>query len=237
MLKAVAINGSPRKDKGNTAMILAAVIQGMRGAGADVEVFYTKNLKLKPCIGEMKCWWETPGDCHIKDGMQQVYPKLREADILILATPVYIPLPGEMQIFINRLCPLVIPLLETREGRTRARLRDNVKLRKVLLVSTGGWWEKENLDTVVRIAKELAEDMSVEFTGAVLRPHAFLMKKKGELTEDGQSVLDAARKAGHELVKDGRPDEATLETISRPLISREELLKRYNAAVQQITRK
>lgn len=232
-MKAVAINGSPRKDKGNTAMILAAVIQGMTDAGAEVEVFYTKNLKLKPCTGEMKCWWETPGECYIEDGMQQVYPKLREADILILASPVYVPLPGEMQIFINRLVPLVIPLLETRAGRTRARLREGVKIQKILLVSTGGWWEKENLDTVLRIAKELAEDMSVEFAGAILRPHAFLMKKKGELTEDGQVVLDAARKAGHEIIKDGRPTEETLAAISRPLITQEELRQMYNTAVQQ----
>ena len=133
-MKAVAINVSPRKDKGNTGMILAAFIQVMTAAGAEVEVFYTKDLKLKPCTGEMKCWWETPGECYIKDGMQQVYPKLREADIIILASPVYVPLPGEMQIFINRLVPLVIPLLETRAGRTRARLREGVKIQKILLI-------------------------------------------------------------------------------------------------------
>lgn len=236
-MKAIAINGSPRKDRGNTAMILNAFTQGMKDAGAEVEVIYTKNLKPKLCTGELQCWWKTPGECYIKDDMQKVYPKLRKSDILILATPVYIPLPGEMQIFINRLCPLAIPLLETRGGRTRARLRDDVKIHKILLVSTGGWWERENLDTVVRIAKELAEDMSVEFSGAILRPHAFMMKKKGELTTDGQAVLDAAKKAGHELVKDGRPSEEILAAISRPLISQEELLQKYNAAIQQIAAK
>lgn len=160
--------------------------------------------------------------------MQLLYPKLREADILILATPVYIPLPGEMQNFINRLCPLIEPFLETREGRTQARFHKHVKIRKIVLVSTGGWWEKANFETVVRITEELAKDASVEFVGAVLRPHAFLMKEKGRLTKDGEAVLNAVKRAGYELVKEGKMNKEILETISRPLISEEELRCRYN---------
>ena len=81
--------------------------------------------------------------------------------------PVYIPLPGAMQNVINRLCPLIEPRLEFRQGRTRARFRDDVNIRKIVLVSTGGWWEKENFDTVVRIVEELAEAASVEFGGSI----------------------------------------------------------------------
>lgn len=233
MIKAIAINGSPRKDKGNTAMILGPFIEGMTDAGAEVNIHYTKNLTLKPCTGEFQCWWETPGECYIKDDMQKLYLRLKEADVLILATPVYAPLPGEIQIVINRLVPLILPVLETREGRTRARVRDGVKIRKVVLVGTGGWWEKENLDTVVRIAKELAEVMSIEFAGAVLRPHAFLMKKKGELTKDGESIVEAVKQAGYDFVKGGQLGEEILDAISRPLIAQEELLKKYNAAVRK----
>ena len=229
MNKTVAINGSPRMEKGNTAMILTPFIQGMMDAGSDVELFYASRLKVKPCAcGEMYCWYKRPGECCIKDDMQLLYPKLKEADILILATPVYIPLPGEMQNIINRLCPLVKPLLEARAGRTRARFHEDVEIQKIVLVSTGGWWEKANFGTVVRIAEELAEDASVEFAGAVLRPHAFLMKEKGKLTEDGEAVLNAVRRAGYELVKEGVMSEETLEAISRPLISEDELRRRYN---------
>jgi multimeric flavodoxin WrbA len=232
MSKAVAINGSPRMEKGNTAMVLTPFIQGMMDAGSDVELFYASRLKVKPCTcGEMYCWYKRPGECFIKDDMQLLYPKLKEADILILATPVYIPLPGEMQNIINRLCPLVKPFLETREGRTRARFHEEVEIQKLVLVSTGGWWEKENFGTVVRITKELAEDASVEFAGAVLRPHAFLMKEEGELTEEGEAVLNAVGRVGYELVKEGVMSKETLEAISRPLISEDELRRRYNQAL------
>ena len=232
MSKAVAINGSPRMEKGNTAMVLTPFIQGMMDAGSDVELLCASRLKVKPCTcGEMYCWNEKPGECCIKDNMQLLYPKLREAEILILATPVYIPLPGEMQNIINRLCPLLDPLLEFRQGRTRARFRKDVGIRKIVLVSTGGWWEKANFGTVVRIIEELAEDASVEFAGAVLRPHAHLMKEKGELTQDGEAVLNAVQRAGYELLKEGVMTKETLERISRPLISQEELWRRYNKAL------
>lgn len=231
MRKAVAINGSPRMEKGETALLLTPFIQGLRDAGADVELFYASRLKVKPCsCGEMVCWNEMPGECCIKDDMQLLYPKLKAAELLILATPVYIPLPGEMQNIINRLCPLLDPCLEFRAGRTRARLREDVAIRKIALVSTSGWWERENFGTVVRVVEEFAADAGVEFAGAVLRPHASLMKAQGQLTQEGQAVWDAARRAGYELLKEGGMTRETLETISRPLISQEELWHRYGQA-------
>ena len=221
MSKAVAINGSPRMERGNTAVVLNPFLEGMMDAGSHVELFYASRLKVKPCsCGELYCWTKMPGQCCIKDKMQLLYPELKEADIVVLATPVYIPLPGDMQNIINRVCPLLDPVLEFRKGRTRATFRKDVRIRTIVLVSASGWWEKGNFGTVVRIVKELAEDASVKFGGAVLRPHADFMRPGGELTQDGRAVLDAVRRAGYELVRDGVMRQKTLAAISRPLISR-----------------
>jgi multimeric flavodoxin WrbA len=202
-------------------MVLDPFIEGMMGAGSQVELFYASRLKVKPCAcGTLYCWTQMPGECCIKDEMQLLYPKLKEAEVLVLATPVYIPLPGAMQDIINRLCPLLDPVLEFRRGRTRAVFRKGVRIRAIVLVSTGGWWEKGNFGTLVRIVKELAEDTSVKFVGAVLRPHVDSMRRGGELTQDGRAVLNAVRRAGSELVRNGVMRQETLATISRPLISR-----------------
>ena len=223
MGKSITINGSPRMEKGNTAMILTPFIQGMMDAGSDVEQFYASRLKVRPCnCGKFYCWNEAPGECCIKDNMQLLYPKLREADILILATPVYIPLPGEMQNILNRLVALIDPVLEFREERTRAMFRKDVGIRKIVLVSTSGWWEKANFGTVLRIIEEFAKDVNVEFAGAVLRPHANLMKEKNELTRDGEIILSEVRRAGYQLIKEGVMNKETLDLISRPLISQDE---------------
>ena len=228
MSKAVAINGSPRMERGNTAMVLNSFIEGMTDANCEVELFYASRIKVKPCAcGKMYCWNEMPGECCIKDKMQLLYPKLREADIIILATPVYIPLPGDMQNIINRLCPLLNPVFEFRKGRTRAIFRKDVRIHSIALVSTSGWWEKGNFGTVLRIVKEFAEDASVKFAGAVLRPHASLMRKDGELTQDGRAILDAVRRAGYELTEGGVMRQETLSAISRPLISRAEFWREW----------
>jgi multimeric flavodoxin WrbA len=231
LTKVVAINGSAKMEKGNTARVLVAFLDGMREAGASVELFYAKRLNVKPCMGEFYCWNEKPGVCYQEDNMQMLYPKLREADILVLATPVYIPLPGEMQNLINRLCPLIEPILTWQDGRTRAKFHDDVNIRKIVLVSTCGWWEMGNFGTVLRIAEEIAKDASVEFAGAILRPHAYLM---AENKEKAKKVIGALRKAGYELVKKERMSKSLLEVISQPLISEEEYKRRLNEDYEKV---
>jgi len=222
MIKAVAINGSPRMERGNTALVLDPFIQGMMDGGSEVDQFYASRLKVKPCsCGRMQCWNDSSGECCIQDDMQTLCPKLKAADILILAAPVYVPLPGEMQNVINRLVPLIDPVLEKRQGRTRARFRNDVNIHKIVLVVVSGWWEIENCETVVRIAKEFAEDASVEFGGAVLRPHSSYLKKGGKITPDGEDVLAAVKMAGKELILSGSMRQDTLERISRPLVPEE----------------
>ena len=226
MTRAVAINGSPRMEKGDTALILNSFHEGMTEAGCEVELFYASRLNIKPCdCGEMRCWERSPGKCVHTDDMDLLFAALKEADILVLAAPVYVPLPGDMQNVINRLCPLLDPILEIREGRTRARFRPDVRIGKIVLVCTSGWWEKENCDTVVRIVQEFAEDASVEFSGALLRPHASLLRQKGELTDDGGAVLEAVRKAGLQLIEEGKMSPEILGAVSRPLASRDQMMR------------
>lgn len=231
MTKVVAISGSPDMEKSNTSMILDPFLEGVRDAGASVDLFYAKRLKVRPCIGDFDCWEATPGECRIRDDMQAIYPKLKGADILVLATPVYIPLPGEMQNVINRLCPLLNPIITMRDGRSRAKLRADVRISRIVLVSSCGWWEKGNFDTVVRIAKELAKDMNVKFAGAVLRPHVHLMSKD---EEEAKEVFRAAKRAGYEVVKHGRIPKELLDTVAKPLISEKEFKRRNNARIEDV---
>jgi multimeric flavodoxin WrbA len=225
LTKVVAISGSLRMERSSTSRILTPFIEGMKEAGGTVELFYAKRLNVKPCTGELYCWNKNPGQCYINDSMQLLYPKLRDANILAFATPVYIPLPSEMQNLINRLVPLLDPVLKKQNGRTRARFRADVKISKIALVSTSGWWELGNFGTVVRIIKEFAKDANVDFVGALLRPHAWLMARNREKTE---KILEAARQVGYQLIKNGRMPNDLLKTISQPLISEEKWWRRNN---------
>jgi hypothetical protein len=219
MINVVAINGSPKAEKSNTEKILAPFLDGMTDAGATIDKYYVSRLNIKPCKGEMACWKERPGVCHIQDDMQLIYPKLRQATILVFATPVYIPLPGEMQNFMNRLVAILEPKLSYREGRTRAIMRPDVNISKIVLVSTSGWWEVGNFGTVLRIVEEFSADASVDFAGALLRPHAREMVNN---RERAKQIFAASKQAGFELIAKGGIDKSTLNVISQPLITEDE---------------
>jgi len=223
MIKVFAINGSPELKRGRTALILNPFLEGAKDAGADVELFYSNKLKIKPCTGCFYCWDEKPGECPTKDDMQMLYPKLRSTDILVLATPVYVPLPGDFQNFLNRIIPLMNPILRTLpNGRTRIIFHKNVRIKKIVLVSTCGWWEKGNFGTVIRIAEEFAKDVSVEFAGSVLRPHSDYLLKKNEKTE---RIFNYSKLAGYQLIKEGKMHPETIKEIGKPLVKRKEYLE------------
>lgn len=135
----------------------------------------------------------------------------------MLATPVYVPLPGEMQNLINRPVSLD-PTIRWQNGRTRVKFRPDVNINKIALVSTSGWWEMSNFGTMLRFAKEFAKDVNIEFSGSILRPHANYLDENKEKAE---KIFNAARKAGYQLVKEGKMRKNLLKIIGQPLISRE----------------
>ncbi len=228
-----AVNGSPRLEKGNTDLLLSAFLDGMQDAGAVVDKVYSSQLAMKSCIGDFYCHNVVPGECIHKDDMDMLYPRIRKAEILVLVTPVYIPLPGTFQFFLNRLYPLIGSFIHTRKGRTRTRFRRDVNIRQIMLLATCGWWEIDNFITVERIIREFTEDVSVQYGGAVLRPHADFMRMRGKVTVQGNEVLKAAGLAGNEMIKYGRISSKILKKIAQPLISKKESKILLNQQNQQ----
>ena len=140
-MKVVAINGSPKMDKGDTALILGPFLEGMREAGAKVELFNTKKLKINPCQGDFRCSTETPGQCFQIDDMRMLHPKLCEAEIWVFATPVYVSgMTGPLKNVIDRILnPLGEPSLELHDGHCHHPLRTGTKPGQVVLVSSCGY--------------------------------------------------------------------------------------------------
>jgi multimeric flavodoxin WrbA len=80
--------GSPRK-RGNSSTLAAQVAGGAKAGGAQVETFYLHGMDIKPCTACGGCRKKTHVDCVIKDDMQLLYPKLRTADVIVIASPIY----------------------------------------------------------------------------------------------------------------------------------------------------
>jgi multimeric flavodoxin WrbA len=221
-MKVLAINGSPHGERGNTALILTQFLDGMKLAGAEVELFYTKKLKINPCLGEYNCWFKTPGVCSQKDDMQELVPKLMAADILVLATPLYVDgMTGPMKNLLDRAIPIGDPVIEIRDGHCRHIGRKIVKEGKLVLVSNCGFWELDNFDPLVAHVKAVSSNLGREFAGALLRPHGPALKAMMDRGMPVHDVLDAAREAGRQLVADGRMKPDTLKIVSRELLPME----------------
>jgi multimeric flavodoxin WrbA len=85
-LKVLGIMGSPRTG-GNTDLLLDEALQGATDAGAEVEKIKVIDLKIEPCREIYACL--TDGKCPIKDDMAGIYDKLVEADVVMIATPIF----------------------------------------------------------------------------------------------------------------------------------------------------
>jgi multimeric flavodoxin WrbA len=81
------LKGSPRLN-GNSAILAEQTADGARQAGALVDVFYLEGMNISPCTACEACHTGEP-ECIIEDDMRSLYPKLRLADAIIIASPVY----------------------------------------------------------------------------------------------------------------------------------------------------
>jgi len=233
-MKVVAINSSPNMDKGNTALILGPFLEGMREVGADVELFYTRKMKISPCQGEFNCWLKTPGKCFQKDDMQMLLPKMAEADVLVLATPLYVDgVTGPMKNLLDRIIPLAQPFFELRDGHCRHPGRDGSKGSRLVLVSNCGFWEMDNFDPMLVHMKAVSKNMAREFAGALLRPHGPALMGMMEMGAPVDDILGAAKEAGRQLVEDGRMSPETLKGVSRELLPLEMYIEIVNKRFQE----
>ena len=87
-MKIVAITSSPKGKKSTTLQLVNAALEGAREAGAEVEVIDVTKCRIKYCKGCVTCYKK--GRCVQKDGFQEVWDKLMEADGIVLSSPNYI---------------------------------------------------------------------------------------------------------------------------------------------------
>ena len=234
-MKVIAISSSPMMGNGNTAMVLNPFLEGMREAGAEVELFYTKQLKINPCQGCKSCWIKTPGKCSQRDDMEMLISRLAVADIWVLATPVYVDgMSGPMKNLIDRVIPLVQPFFELRDGHCRHPRREGTKSGKMVLVSNCGFWEIDNFDPLLAHMKAMCKNADREFAGALLRPHGGVMRRMIQGGIQVSDIFEAAKEAGRQLVVDGRMSPETLKAVSRELMTIEQCVQGANQNFQQM---
>ena len=105
-MKIVALVGSPRKEKSNTAALVDLVCAGAREEDGESEVIFLPGGTVKPCRGCDAC--HITGSCGQKDEFGSIREKIMAADGLMLADPNYIDhVSAQLKAFIDRCCGIV----------------------------------------------------------------------------------------------------------------------------------
>ena len=85
-MKVIGIVGSPRKN-GNTELLTKHTLKAISQEGLDTELIRLAGLKIGPCTAGMASKKEET--CSIKDDLFPIYLRMKEADGIVLASPVY----------------------------------------------------------------------------------------------------------------------------------------------------
>lgn len=103
-MKIIGISGSPRAG-GNTDTLLKALLAGAALEGAETEAVHLRDYAIHPCTGCERCRKDLTCT-RFYDGMHLLYPKIEEANGIILGSPTYnYNITAEMKAFIDRLYP------------------------------------------------------------------------------------------------------------------------------------
>lgn len=94
--------GSPRP-QGACATLADQVRKGAEAAGAVTHRFDLHTMDIRPCTACDACLESADADCIVEDDMRTLYPLLRSADALVIASPVYwFNVSAQTKLFIDR---------------------------------------------------------------------------------------------------------------------------------------
>ncbi|MDE5698003.1 MAG: flavodoxin family protein [Lachnospiraceae bacterium] len=153
--KIVVLNGSPRKT-GNTSALVREFSKGAESVGNTVTEFFLNSMDIHGCLGCFggKSSKECP--CVQKDDMSQIYPAVKDCDVVVLATPLYYwNMSGQLRTAVDRLFAL-----EEGDGNL---LRGNGRSSALLMAAEGSGFED-----VVVYYDHLMEHLRWKNLGAVL---------------------------------------------------------------------
>lgn len=217
-MKIVIVNSSPKMDKGNTYVMTEAFSTGAISAGAEVENIFLANHLIKPCLGCLSCWFETPGKCVLRDDAEMLLNRMLASDLLIFATPLYVDnVSGIMKLLMDRMIIKGSPLIETdKNGETRHVVKAG---NLIGVISNCGFPEQEQFQALRLLFQRIARNMNAELVVEIYRGEGpLLMVEHSEIKAVVSQYKKLLEKAGREVVLFSKITEETTSELEKPLI-------------------
>jgi len=224
-------NCSPNEANGYTEKILNPLLEGMKKAGASIDKYYTHRMNIEKCRACTEdVSFQSPGECNIVDDMKYIYPKLRESELWVFASPNYPKgINSSLIKLLDRLEPLFEPFANQTNG-TKLPVKNKFK-GKILLVSTCSQFEFGSFKSLIEHIESFSLLFGREFAGSILRPHSWTLNT-GELLSSSINILNSSlNNAGAELIETGRIKEETVKSVNKNLISKKSFLASLSAEI------
>ena len=171
--------GSPRI-KGNTDLLLDEALKGAQSQGAEVEKLIVDKLKITPCREYYGCLRD--GNCVIRDDMDDVYPKLLDADSIIVASPMFFyGLTSQLKALVDRCQALWVKKYVLKQDASDLE-------RKGAFIAIGATRGNQLFDGSILTVKYFFKAISVKYVDELLIRG---VDKKGEIKEHPTALLDA----------------------------------------------
>jgi multimeric flavodoxin WrbA len=189
-VKVLGLFGSPRRG-GNTDLLLEEMLRGAEEAGAHIERIIISKLTFSSCIECHGC--DETGECVLHDDMKEVYPKLLEADHIILASPIFFyGVTAFAKALIDR-----VQSLWMRKYRKKVPRENPRRTKKGFFISAGATQGAKLFDGALLTVKYFFDALDADFAGQLLFTG---MEEKGDIRNYPTALRDAFE-AGKALVE------------------------------------
>jgi multimeric flavodoxin WrbA len=190
-MKVLGLFGSPRKG-GNTDLLLEEALKGVEAEGAETERLRLSDFDIMPCRECLACYEK--GKCIILDDMQKIYPKLLEADIIILASPVFF---YGVTAWAKALIDRCQALWARKYILKDPHLGKEGKKRRGFLISVGGTKGEKVFDGAILTARYFFDVLNADYVGELVFKQ---IDAKGDILKH-PDALHEAYEAGRRLVR------------------------------------
>jgi len=228
-MRIVAINGSHRGDKGYTHFLIEKFFKGCMDFGADCEEVILSKLTINLCKAcqvcstekhYLKCIYEG------KDDVSLVFEKMRIADIIVYATPIYLMnMTGLMKVFLDRIYSTgdCKKHMLSKYGLFFHHITKEIYSKPFVTIICQDNIENETSKNVISYFKTFSRFMDAPQVGAIIRRSGGLVGhgKSPEKEDQYPKILEsykAIERAGRELVLNGKISKKAQKIASQDII-------------------
>jgi len=220
-MKITVFSGSHKGREGNTLIMVEEFLKGAEEAGAETENIILAEKKINYCRGKFECWIKTPGNCTIRDDMDDLLPRFMASDIVVFACPVYFDnVPSLMKNFVDRLSPVLLPHFEE-DGKDEYRHSKRYeKYPKLVVISNAGLPGKTNFDVESLFFRRLARTFHTELIAEIYRGEGELFRGQKNLMLKPLigKYKKLLRSAGKEIAETQSLSEKTIKDLEKPIV-------------------